>query len=94
MKCEALETEIDGLLENDLAIAQKENNERVVGHVLLSHGSVGSARYLQRRSELMRTPFRAKLWFKFPIVHYRYIEQLVIFPGESGPELEGLIDSI
>jgi len=42
----------------------------------------------------MRTPFRAKLWFKFPIVHYRYIEQLVIFPGESGPELEGLIDSI
>lgn len=87
-KIERFERETDQLLVEAISIAERTNNKRILGFILISKASVESSRYLHYKMEYVCGIFKAKIWlllhrwgFEFPILfglkHYKTLKEYV-----------------
>jgi len=73
-----LEREIDTLLSQANTLAERSGDKKIHASVLMSRGSIESARYLRFQADCLRG-VRAKLWAKFRFVRYPIFLYLLTF---------------
>lgn len=71
-----LESEIDALLSQALTQSERSSNKKVQASVLMSLGSIESARYLRAKMDCMQG-VRAQLWTMFEFMRYPFFEYLL-----------------
>lgn len=87
-----LENEVDTLLLQALTQSEGSGNKKIQASVLMSRGSIESARYLRYKMDCMRG-VRAKLWTRFVFVRYPFFEYLLTFWNGDGQELNAYVKS-
>jgi len=81
-----VEGEIDSRLSQAKIQAEQSGDKRVQASVLMSTGTIESARYLQFKMNCMRG-FRAKIWSHFEIARYPLFEYALTFWNRDAQKL-------
>jgi len=87
-----LESEIDALLSHALAQSEQSGNKKIKASVLMSMGSIESARYLRYMMDCMRG-VRAKLWSRFVLMRYPFFVYLLTCWNGDAKKLNAYIKS-
>lgn len=87
----ALEKGVDSSLSQAKAIAEESGNKRVQGFVLMAKAAVERARYMQYRSDCMRSHFRAKLWSRFKVMRSPIFEYFLLFKNGDARKLSAFV---
>lgn len=80
------ESEIDTLLSQAVSHSKRSGDKKIQASVLMSIGSIESARYQRYKMDCMRG-VRAKLWMMFEFIHYPFFEYLLTFWNGDGQKL-------
>ncbi len=73
---EKMETESESLLEQALLLVDKSGDKKTKGYILLEKGQILSSKYLQYKTECLRSTLYGKLWVKFQFGRYPFFENL------------------
>jgi len=87
-----LESEINTLLSQAITLSERSGDKKIRASVLMSMGSIGSARYLRYKMDCMRG-IRAKLWTKFAFARYPFFEYLLTISNGDAQKLNAYVQS-
>jgi hypothetical protein len=86
------EMEIDALLSRAVALSEKSGDKKIQASVLMSMGSIESARYLRFKMDCMRG-VRAKIWSRFDFARYPFFEYLLTVWNGDAKKLNAYVKS-
>lgn len=87
-----LERKIDALLSQAITQSKRSGNKKIQASVLMSMGSIESARYLRHKMDCIRG-LRAKFWTKFLFARYPFFEYLLTFSNGDAQKLNAYVKS-
>ena len=85
-----LEIEIEQLLNEALALAERTGNKKVLAFILMSRASVQSSRYIQYKMDSMRSTWKAKIWL---LLHRMGYEVPILFGFKYSRVLKSYVSS-
>lgn len=91
-RVDVLNEEIDHLISDAVALAEKNTNKAVLSAVLICRGNIASHRFLLYKMPLLKG-FRAKIWVNFSSFRNYFVEFLLFFPTGDFFKIEKRINA-
>jgi hypothetical protein len=92
-KIKKIDDEINSLLEEALRLAGGVRRKDIMARVLMSAADIDGARYLYKKSDILRGVLYTKLWLKFRFMRYPFFENTFLFSKEKKIELKAMLVS-
>jgi tetratricopeptide (TPR) repeat protein len=90
---QAQDREIKNLIDEAMMLAQQKGREELLGFILMSKGSISSARYMELKGDYLRLESPIVKWLKSGWLRYYLFDHRLIFNAQHRHELKSLITS-
>lgn len=88
-----IDDEINSLLDNALRLSVALKIKDIIARVLMSTADIDGARYLYKKSDMLRGGLYVKAWLKLRFMRYPFFENTFILSSERKAELKKLLTS-
>lgn len=87
-----LESEANALISDAIDIVNKTENKKTRAYILTIKGSISGGRYLQLKSEYLKTRPKIKWWLKIKFMRWPFLEKLFILSKDQSEKLQSLMN--